>query len=339
MKPYFIFYKQKFTNRLREYKKHFKIFYPCKVNSTSNIINLVKNEDCGFEVDSIHMVEKLIKNYDVNPQKILYNGLIRSKKAIKRAVELGVRLFSIDTFESIKEFKPYQQNSLSFLVRVSINSLMGADVNKFEKWGATISQAKEIADYISKSEYYALEGFSFYFPKECKTMERISKALCEVSKLASSYDNVTLDIGGGISIDEARDIALQLPKPFNYIIEPGRHLVGDCFDLVCNIIDYKKINGKTLVFLDVGIYSGFIDVIIKDHFFEIEALEDMDCERIQCFVCGNTSDISDVLGQYNLPIKTIVSKSKVIIKGCGAYCPQMHMPFCEHKIFNVYEIK
>ncbi len=331
MHPYYIFDKNIFVQKLHKYNSRFDVFYPCKVNSTDNILRIVKEFGCGFEVDSLRMIEKLINEHSIKPEKILYNGLIRSEYDIKKAIEYGIRFFAIDTMHSLKFFEQIEYANVSFLIRISINSLLETSLNPLEKWGCTTSEAKAMADYIYTSNRFSLKGFSFYFPQEVKTIERIKEAIIKIVQIANGYENVTIDLGGGIDLDELDEITTMLPEQFNYMIEPGRHLVGDCFDLVCNILDYKNMNGRTLVFLDVGIYSGLIDVVIKKHVFKIEPLESNDGEKQLCYLCGCTSDISDIFGQYVLPTETIFKKEKLVIRNCGAYCLQMYMEFSEHE--------
>ncbi len=338
MEPYYIFNKKLFVEKLQSYKKNFRVFYPCKVNSSDNVIRAVIESECGFEVDSIQMARHLVNTYLVNPTHILFNGLIRSKDTIKQAVDLGITFFAVDTMDSLKEFENVGNHNLSFIVRVSINSLINEMINPIEKWGATLLEAKIIAEYIKQSKFLSLVGFSFYYPQEFKTIQRIRSSIKKIIELSREYCKLTIDIGGGIDLDEVDEIIRDMPKEFDYIIEPGRHLVGDCFDLVCDIIDYKKVNNNLLVFLNVGIYSGFIDVVIKKHLFVIEPLKEDISECELCYLCGNTSDISDVLGKYSLPVDTIEKKEKLIIRNCGAYCMQMYTKFSGHKPCIIKEI-
>ena len=329
MRPYYIFDKSKLVHNISVFKKNFKVYYPCKVNSFSEVIKTVDEMECGFEADSIFTITKLVREFDINPDKILYNGLVRSKEDIQEALELGIKFFAVDNMNSLKQIQSLGYVGLYFLIRISINSLTDSTLNSLEKWGATLSDAMILADYITSSNESTLKGFSFYFPKEFKTLKHIQSSIEKITGLAEKYTNITIDIGGGIDINEIEDIVSILPEHYDYIIEPGRHLVGNCFDLVCNIIDFKENNEKILVFLDVGIYSGLIDVIVKGYSFSVEALDNDYGEKVLCHLCGCTSDISDCLGQYWLPINTIRQKGKLVINNCGAYCPQMHMDFAE----------
>ena len=305
--------------------RNYTVYYPCKVNSAKEVVAVINACGSSFETDSIEMITHLL-GQGICPNKILYNYLVRSSDSIEKAVSFGVDNFAVDCKGDALKILKCSPNA-KFIVRVSINALTPHVVEAYtdDKWGADLGEARAIADCIL-SHGGKLIGYSFYYPKEFNTVDRIFIA---IKRLVDEFgENITIDIGGGISVADADEIAEKFPSlRGRLIMEPGRHLVGDVFDCRCSVIDVKERRGRKYVFLNVGIYSGFIDAVLKKHRFEIVTELDYDGELEEVVVCGCTSDISDTFGTYRLPSSALKEGVTLVIKNCGAYCPEMYTRF------------
>lgn len=338
--PYYSFDKQKFLAGLRAYSSCFDVFYPCKVNSCDLIIEAVNNSESCFEVDSIELIKHLVINKGINPNKILYNFLIRSESDIKTALDLGVSMFAIDDLNAVLEMEQFDI-SVEYIVRVSIKEFLHIDeLSGFiDKWGNSVREIKKIISYINQYSKGKVKGISFYYPQEYNTYERIIKTIDTIIKEFNCAERkYCIDIGGGISESEAVQIYHRYQNQgIKFIIEPGRHLIGDCLNLICSIIDVRIRGGKKYVFLDVGVYSGLADCIIKNHKFEVDfGVDSFETEEVM--LCGCTSDISDVLGIYRAPKQAIKKGTQLTIKNCGAYCIEFYMNFSGHKPLKIMEL-
>ena len=335
-----IFDKKRFSEKLKSYHELFEIYYPCKVNSSQEIISCINEVGDFFETDSLEMIHYLIKDFHVSPDRILYNYLIRSKEQIYEAVELGVRRFAVDSMDNVEQIEEYGKDFL-YLIRLSIKNILAQEFNGklFDKWGTDIDSAHKIVEYIKTRTGSDLLGISFYYPKEYNTYDRLLKTI-EIIKDEFCYlEDLSIDVGGGISLEQANRIAYTFKgQNIKFLIEPGRHLVGDCFNCICRVVDVKERFGKKYAFLDVGIYSGFIDTILKNHRFEFSLVEEHSkpvglTEEI--VLCGCTSDISDTFGIYEFPVGTINQGTHLSINNCGAYCPEMYMRFAGHQLGKI----
>lgn len=63
----------------------------------------------------------------------------------------------------------------------------------------------------------------------------------------------------------------------------------------------------------------------------------MDAEELTALymVCGDSPDIIDVLGEYELPMNLKVG-DKLVILECGAYCSVLETNFCNKKRASYY---
>lgn len=333
-KRYYEFNENKFKTTYTEYELFANIYYPCKVNCERTLIDFINSNNGNFEVDSISMIRYLIEDCKVSPDKILYNYLRRNPSNIRYAVSYGLKLFAVDSLDSIKEIELIDQNA-QFIVRISIKSLLNLEKSTcliFDKWGTSIENANTLVEFIRTKKTTKFVGFSFYFPQEYNTLNNIEIALSRILENFKYFEGYFIDIGGGISAANLKKISDKHPEiSGRLIVEPGRHLVGDCFDMLCEIVGiHNDIDGNCYVFLNVGIYSGFIDVIVKNHRFDIQPEEMSNSNKKQYVVCGCTSDISDQFGIYTFPENTVKVGALFRIKNCGAYCMQMHMEFAGH---------
>ena len=329
MIPFYRFYPDRLKANLDAYIRDYTVYYPCKVNSEGEVIDIVYAAGACFETDSVDMIARLVEK-GIPAGRILYNYLVRTDENIADVVAFGVRDFAVDDATDVGRIVAVCPDA-RFLIRVSISALTPDIITDptQDKWGADFDGVTRIADAVGAVGCDII-GYSFYYPKEFSTVERISSA---IETLLDRYGNdVVIDVGGGISTDDAGRIADTFRgRCGGFIIEPGRHLVGDTFDCVCGIVDVKSRNGRRYVFLNVGIYSGFIDAVLKKHDFEIvlDGASNGECETV--VVCGCTSDISDTFGVYSLPRDLLVSGATAIIKNCGAYCLEMHTRFAGNR--------
>ncbi len=323
------------TDDLKRYleilKKDFLVYYPIKANSNHSLVSFLDEYVDGYEVDSLLHVSTLIKRHNVLPTKILYSYPLKNHHDIRVALNMGIRNFVVDDLNESLEILKKARSSIDFIIRVDVASYIEIK-NLFTKWGASFQEIQDIKKAISNSPH-RIKGFSFYLPQEINTyanFELIIKRL--FSELgASNYE--VINIGGGIS-DEMLPVITSLVKhsigsaKTKIIIEQGQHLLNRAIDLQVNILDIRYKNGHKMVYIDSGIYHGLLDVILKKKSYKIVADGDSYLEK--CLVCGDSSDVSDVIGVYDLPANIKCGDMLTII-GCGAYCEEFITPFSKRK--------
>lgn len=339
MTPYYIFNQVLLEQKLRQYLMNYTVFYPCKVNSVERVLKTIESLGGCFEADSIEMVKRLVNKENIQPDRILYNSLIKTDKEVQQAIDLGITRFAVDSMTDVEQIEKKNAEA-KYFVRISIKDLL-PDIfdNEFvDKWGTTVLNARTIVNYIKTHTKNQILGLSFYFPQEYNNIGRIIRCLEVINDEFSDLDAYSIDVGGGISPEESMQLYSACKSicgnAVKLVIEPGRHLVGDCFDLCCEIIDVRDTGEKKYLFLNVGIYSGFIDVLIKNQRFEMDlcGVSGEAGKRSNYLVCGCTSDISDCFGEYTFTDKEIKKGARLLVKRCGAYCPEMYMRFSGRKV-------
>lgn len=330
--PYYIFNEKKFKELILKYKHFGEMFFPIKANDDPVIVKRIIGANCAFEVDSIEHIKLLIEGYNVQPDKIIYSFPLKKSYDIVTASELGVTKFVVDCIEEYNNIRTHAKNPV-YLLRINANSVVGGLNPMQDKWGFSIDDLKDAYHKITANNDAVL-GISFYLSSEINSQENFVKIFDAIESL-NIHNIEVVDIGGGVPVEmlEKLDEKLKLFKQRigfkRLIIEPGRPLLDPCIDLAVSVIARRVANdGKNILFIDAGIYYGLLDVIIKKKRFDIfDIIEE--CEnknKAPFYVCGFSSDVSDLIGEYMLNADIKVG-DKLIFKNCGAYSAVMATRF------------
>lgn len=285
----------------------------------------------SFEVDSINHIKKLIFDYKVSPQDILYSLPVKKTNDIKLATSLGVDFFIIDSLAEYYKVSRNSRNKVRYILRLNIVDFIDAEIPaENQKWGSELSKVKDIIKTIHNNNDNFC-GISFYVPQEYSSREVILNSIEKIKENFNDYHFDYIDIGGGIDAESSVIYATLLNEYFGtsqLIIEPGRFLLDPCIDFECKINAVYEKYGNKFIVLNTSIYAGFIDVAMKGKRFAIEDeyCLNLNCNKAQVYVCGLTSDNIDFFGVYNL-YEGIKVGDKIKIKNCGAYSNVMHTQF------------
>ena len=314
--PYYVFKEKKFKELLLKYKHFGEVFYPIKANDDPAIIERVIGANCAFEVDSIEHIKLLIEGYNVRPNKIIYSFPLKKSYDIVTASELGVTKFVVDCIEEYNNIRAHAK-SPEYILRINANSVVGGLNSMQDKWGFPLDDLKNAYRIITANNDNVL-GISFYLSSEINSQENFVKIFDAIESL-NIHNIEVVDIGGGVSVEmlERLDEKLKLFKQRvgfeRLIIEPGRHLLDPCIDFAVSVIARRPANdGNNILFIDAGIYYGLLDVIIKEKRFDIIE-ENENKDKALFYVCGFSSDVSDLIGKYMLNIDIKVG-DKLIFK-------------------------
>ena len=331
--PYYVFDRELFSSLVRDYSNYGRVFFPIKANDSPLVSSEINKNGCSFEVDSIEHIRELIQQRGVSPERMCYSYPIREAADIKEALMLGVRLFVVDSIEEYKKIICFPQK-VSFVVRINVLGILKSKLHHEQnKWGLSLNEAKTLISTIRKDNQN-LVGISFYITSEIHQEDAFEAVLDAISSDLNSVGVEFINIGGGISLDKLKEIKVCLEKAKNIVgakyivIEPGRHLLNPCIDMVVSITSVRNMNSNRLVFINAGIYTGLLDAVIKNKKYHVVDEQQKSTSTLaSAYICGSSSDISDTLGEYKLRVDLAVG-DELIIKECGAYSAVMQTHFC-----------
>ena len=330
--PYYLFNEEKFATILETYQQIGDVYYPVKANDDDLIVEAAIKNSCCYEVDSIAHIRMLVNEKGINASQILYSYPIREEKDIEEAVILGIKRFVVDSTDEYEKINKYLDNG-EFMIRLNVVDILGADLPPHRnKWGLSIQNAQKLIKKI-KYDGKTVVGISFYLFEDIAKRKNLKLLLKIVSKEFAGFSLKYLNIGGGFSAQELvefknilDDTRLKIGAD-KIIVEPGRFLLNPCIDMIVSVIAIKRVGASKLVFINAGIYSGLIDVKIKGRQFDICDFEKKSIDAYETtLVCGDSSDVSDFLGEYELRSNLKV-RDQLIIKECGSYSNVMQTSF------------
>ena len=337
--PYILIDLAKIKENLNFYKRVLdfsseSIYYPIKVNSQKEIIDLLNSLSCNFEVGALTET-KYLKNNGINPIELLFGNPVKSAFHVQQAYELGVRNFGVDSENELKKISNYAPLSNVYF-RIDIDNT-GAEWALKGKFGININEVAKLFNFAQKYQLQPL-GISFHLgwnnPNE-KTwksvFEKINKWIIDNHKKTLVLK--TINIGGGFPAhlnnqyaDLEKIAKTILPFLNNWrengihvLAEPGSFLIANAGVLYTSVIEIIKRKEKTWVFVDNGVFQGFYWILggLKYH---VESLEKNSSVKLkQMIVCGPTCDTHDVFSDSVLLPENIKIGDILVIHPAGAY--------------------
>jgi len=259
--PYFIFKPgvlkdnfEEFDDMCRLYLENYIVAYSVKTNSYLSVIKNLSKMGCDFEVASL-------KEMGLVPRKAaVFNGPCKTDKELRRAVK-QMSLINVDSrseMDKITEIVKGRRFNIS--LRISFeNSKFGFDEDHLE-------------DAIKYARLRNLDVISLHFhPGTQKTLHDFEENLKNIERvvyktMALGVDLVYINIGSGFPDKfQLKNLSVELKDYFEkineylekfnatIILEPGRYLVADAFDLITKVEVVKENFDKTYAILDAGI--------------------------------------------------------------------------------------
>lgn len=297
------------------------------------IVNLDAAGIRGYDVASIFEIE-LIRR--AAPGAAMhYNNPVRSRDEIARAVELGVRSFSVDSHSELDKLAEIVPAGSEISVRFKL-PVKGAAYDFGAKFGATAEKATALL--ARAAELGFVPSLTFHPGTQCTDPMAWDAYIRTAAQIAADAGVrlSRLNVGGGFPAHRLNEVAPQLEAIFALIdrvtgeafgearpalvCEPGRGLVAESFSLATRV---RAIRDDEHVFLNDGVYGGLaelplIGIIDRTEVRSAEGRRRAGAGRGR-IVFGPTCDSVDRLpGELGLP-GDMEEGDFVLFHGLGAY--------------------
>ncbi len=271
----------------------YKICYAIKANFNINLVRVLAGLGSGIDAVSAGEIFRAIKA-GIDPQKIVFAGVGKTKEDIEFALKSGVEEFSV---ESIAEMFLLNRVAVSLNKKAKFSLRVNPDVDagthdkistgrKGDKFGVDINEAERIyaqAKHLPGLEIY---GIAMHIGSQITTIEPFVAAFSKLEALclklrAEGHNIQALDFGGGIGILYKNENTLVLEEYAKLIgkiannlkvkvtIAPGRAMVGSAGILVTKVIFLKEAGDKNFVIIDAamndlmrpGLYGSYHELL------------------------------------------------------------------------------
>ncbi len=335
-----------FSDAFREAKiSNYKICYAIKANFNVHLVKILSELGAGIDAVSAGEVFRALKA-KVNPKKIVFAGVGKTREEMEFALENGVKEFSVESIPEIfllNEVAGKLGKKAKFSLRVNPN--VDAKTHdkistgrKGDKFGVDIEKAEEIYAQVSKLPNLEIHGIAMHIGSQITTIEPFKLAFKKMRELClilrkNGHKISALDFGGGIGIlyknentlllnDYAKLIAETIEGlDVSVTIAPGRAMVGNAGLLVTKVLFLKETGVKNFVIIDAAM-NDLMRPGLYGSYHEILPVVQKTGAKSTFDLAGPVCESTDILAQAR---ELINPKSEDLIAFCsaGAYGSSM----------------
>jgi diaminopimelate decarboxylase len=250
--------------------------FAVKANGNLAILRLFAGLGAGADIVSGGELFRALKA-GIPPKKIVYSGVGKSFKEIRRALQAGILMFNI---ESSQELAEISRIASRLKVRAPVALRINPDIDpkthpyistglKKNKFGINLDRA--LLDYEQARQLPSVEvvGVACHIGSQITELSPFLEAVQRLRELVAELTRRGipiryLDLGGGLGITYNQETP---PHPKDYgqaliqglkgldvtlILEPGRVIVGNAGILVTRVYYTKDSEAKHFIVVDAG---------------------------------------------------------------------------------------
>ena len=342
--PFYVYSQKMITQKVERTKKVLggNIFFSIKSNSNQAILKLMQSLNIGADVVSIGELKRSL-SAGFHPNKIIFEGVGKSKEDLIYAIQKNIRLINTESFEEIKLLQKLalEKNKIVDIgVRLNPN-IDGGTINKIstgkktDKFGIEINEIENIINLISNCNNLNLIGVSCHIGSQISSIDAYKKTFIEMKRAANKFSSSGInikhvDLGGGFHVQynkndpefKIENVKRELDKCFSessyeLSFEPGRYLIAEAGILVTSIINTKQNGGINYLIVDAGMNTLVRPAMYNAH-HDIETINKKIDNSLTYTVAGPICESSDIFIK-NILLPEQILGDILIIKNTGAY--------------------
>ena len=317
------------------------ICYAVKANSNLAVLDLMVRLGSGFDIVSIGELERVLA-VGGDPQKIVFSGVGKRHDEIKRALEVGILSFNIESAAELEYLaKIAQQNNQIAPISIRVNPDVDANTHPYiatglkeNKFGVSIEQAFELFQSAHRDPHLNIKGIDCHIGSQLTSiapflaaLERILGVIDRLQQLDISIQH--LNLGGGIGVRYHHETP---PQPREYsaaikqrlqgyniklILEPGRAIAANAGILVTRIEYLKQHHDKHFAIVDAAMNDLLRPAIYEAYHEIIPVIIDKMTTPQHYDIVGPVCETGDFLGKDRL--LALQPHHLLAIRTAGAY--------------------
>lgn len=329
-----------FDNAFGDYPH--QICFAVKANSNIAVLNVLARLGAGFDIVSGGELERVMAAGG-DPAKIVFSGLGKQEHEIRRALELGIACFNVESDAELDRINAVA-GALGKKAKVSLRVNPDVDAQthpyistglKENKFGVDIASARAIYRRAAALPHIAVTGVDCHIGSQLTTtapfLDALDRVLALVDELAADGIAIHhLDLGGGLGVRYRNETP---PEPAEYIgkvleklgsrripvfMEPGRAICANAGIFVTRVEFLKANDHKNFAIID-GAMNDLIRPALYGAWQEIVAVQprtDGTPER-RWDVVGPVCETGDFLGKER--DLAIAAGDLLAVRSAGAY--------------------
>ena len=269
------------------------VCFAVKANSNLGVLNVLARLGAGFDIVSRGELERVLAAGG-EPGKIVFSGVGKTRDDMRRALEVGVHCFNI---ESVDELERLQLVAAELDKTASISLRVNPDVDagthpyistglKENKFGIDIEQAPAVYARAAELANLRIVGVDCHIGSQLTSLppflDALERLLALIDQLAAQGIQIQhLDLGGGLGVqyrDEQPPLAGDYiaavrerlkGRALALVFEPGRSIVANAGVLLTRVEYLKHTEHKDFAIIDAAmndlirpaLYQAWMDVV------------------------------------------------------------------------------
>ena len=262
----------RFSESFRNHYKNTLVAYAFKANYALFVVNTIRNLGGLSEVVST-MEYDIAVSCNVSPEKIIFNGPVKSKEDLERAV-VKQSMINLDSFYELDLLQELNRKNAKFKStqkNIGLRLNFQLDGKPLSRFGFTENQLPVVIENVKRIKNLGITGLHCHLStrdKSPETYKLIAENMIRIAKDNLTNFNIEyIDLGGGYfgkipeqlrknfpgPIYEAAEYAEAIAGTFQsafgnngptLIIEPGVSLVGDTMSYYTRVLEIKEVQSK-----------------------------------------------------------------------------------------------
>ena len=252
------------------------ICYAVKANSNIAVLNILARLGSGFDIVSIGELERVIKAGG-DPNKVLFSGVGKRPDEMKRALELGILCFNVESEAELERLSVVAQEcGKTAAISLRVNPDVDANTHPYistglkeNKFGIDIKLARAVYQKAATLPNLEITGIDCHIGSQLTElapfMDALERLLVLVDQLKEDGINIEhLDLGGGLGVrydDESPPIPAEYAQaisdrladlPYAIYLEPGRAIAANAGVLLTEVEYIKPTEAKDFAIIDAA---------------------------------------------------------------------------------------
>ena len=252
------------------------VCFAVKANSNLGVLNTLARLGSGFDIVSGGELERVVAAGG-DPSKVLFSGVGKQARELRRALELGIRCFNVESAAELERLNDVAaEMGKTAPVALRVNPDVDARTHPYistglreNKFGVAIEDAIALYRRAAALPHIAVSGIDCHIGSQLTELEPFLDALERVLALVERLEAEGiaidhLDLGGGLGVryddetpPEPADYAGALlerlrDKPYEIFIEPGRAIAANAGVLLTRVEYLKHSEAKDFAVIDAA---------------------------------------------------------------------------------------
>ena len=318
------------------------ICFAVKSNSNIALLNIMARLGSGFDIVSQGELERVLAAGG-DASKIVFSGVAKSYDEIKRALEVGIRCFNIESEAELHRINQVAGESgkiapISLRVNPDVDARTHPYIStglKENKFGVSVMQAREVYRLAKTLPHVKITGMDCHIGSQLTELQPFLDATDRLIVLMEQLreDGIELqhlDLGGGLGVpyngeapphpsEYAKALLAKLKgyENLEIILEPGRAITANAGILVTKVEYLKTNEDRNFAIVDTGMNDMIRPALYQAYMRISEADRSLKRTTAVYDVVGPICETADFLGKARE--LAIAEGDLIALHSAGAY--------------------